>query len=594
MRPHLLAPARSLLVLGALLGAACAPPRCPEAPPAAPAKEAAAAPAPAAPPGPRVSISIRPEPGAPSVEVEVHAAAEPEALATFSIAPPGGPAALHVKSVRDDQGSMDARVSARPDGRVSLTLPRAAAGEVHLAYAVDASPRAGAVVPGVETDPNRFEAAGEPLLLLPDGLDDRAVKATIAVASDRYVLPTDGPNFTGAASSFGVGGTREATVRGRELRRGVYFAGILGRALFDGHEGHDEAAWLGYTAFDPRPIAADVAAFRTAARELFRGGDEAPFTLLLATDNRPPGAFAVARRARSVLVRVGSGEPWSAPVRIAVAAEVLHAWIGERLWVGPDDAAHEAEAYWFTEGVTRHLARDLNFRFGLVTARELLDEVHGLLGLAATSPRRAERNAELAAHAREPGAVPLLVARGALYATAVHARIRAKSKGKHGLEDVLRGLFQKAREARGAVPVSAWIEAVSAELGAGEAAVFARAIGEGRADELPDDALGPCFRRAPRTYEAFDLGFDDDATRAAEGRKIAGLRPGGPAERAGLRAGDALVEAVFGRGRSDATVTLTVERGGEKKTLRYLPAGPRAKGTGFVRRSEVPDEACAR
>src|SRR5689334_140020 len=102
--PHL-ALARSILVLGAVLAAACAPPRCPEAPPAVPPKEAAAAPAPGTPPGPRLSIAIRPEPGAPSVEVEVHALADPEALATFSFAPPGGPAALHLKSVRDDQGS---------------------------------------------------------------------------------------------------------------------------------------------------------------------------------------------------------------------------------------------------------------------------------------------------------------------------------------------------------------------------------------------------------------------------------------------------------------------------------------------------------
>jgi hypothetical protein len=55
-----------------------------------------------------------------------------------------------------------------------------------------------------------------------------------------------------------------------------------------------------------------------------------------------------------------------------------------------------------------------------------------------------------------------------------------------------------------------------------------------------------------------------------------------------------LVDAVIGRGRSDVAVTLTVERGGEKKTVKYLPAGARAKGTGFVRKQDVPDEACAK
>jgi hypothetical protein len=50
----------------------------------------------------------------------------------------------------------------------------------------------------------------------------------------------------------------------------------------------------------------------------------------------------------------------------------------------------------------------------------------------------------------------------------VHARIRAKSKGKRGIEDVLRGLLGKARQARGALPTKAWLDAVGAELGADE------------------------------------------------------------------------------------------------------------------------------
>jgi hypothetical protein len=592
--------APSLAALAALLVPACAPPRCPEAVPVAPSAAAAAPAATAATPaGPRVAFTIHPKPGAPSVAVEVRVAAEPEALATFSMAPPGGVAALHLTSVRDDQGPLDAVPVAGPAGRVVLTLPRRAVGEVRLAYAIDASARAGTVVPGVDPDANRFLASGEPLLLLPDGLDDRAVRATVTVDCAGYVVDDGHESMVDGASSFGVGGVREVTVRGRELRRGVYVAGALGRALFDAAEGHDEAVWLGYTSFDPRPIAADVAAFRTAAREVFRAGEETPLTLMIVPDGRLPGAFAAARRARSVIVRVGAGEAWTGPVRIAVATEVLRAWIGERLWIGRDDAEHEAESYWFTEGVTRHLAREMLFRFGLITPREMADEVHGLLGLRATSPRRAEGNAALAAHAREPGVVPLLVARGAVYATGVAARIRAGSKGKRGLEDVLRGLLQKAREARGPLPAAAWREAVRAEraevgAGAEEDALYRSAIEEGRADDLPDAALGPCFRRAPRGYEAYDLGFDEEATRAAPEQKLAGLRAGGPAERAGLREGDLLVEAVIGRGRSEVAVAITVSRGGEKKTVKYLPAGARAKGTGFVRKTDVPEEACAR
>jgi predicted metalloprotease with PDZ domain len=124
--------------------------------------------------------------------------------------------------------------------------------------------------------------------------------------------------------------------------------------------------------------------------------------------------------------------------------------------------------------------------------------------------------------------------------------------------------------------------------------MFAKVLDAGKIDDLPDDALGPCFRKAKRDYQAYDLGFDEDATRASADRKVAGVRAGGPAERAGLRAGDVLEDAVIGRGRSDVPVTLTVERGGEKKTIKYLPAGARAKGVGFVRKQDVPDDACAK
>src|SRR5690606_37221536 len=114
-----------------------------------------------------------------------------------------------------------------------------------------------------------------------------------------------------------------------------------------------------------------------------------PLTLLFIPDARPPGEFVAARRGASVAVLLGVSEPWSAPLRIATATEIIHGWIGAALWVGPTDAGHEAEAYWFTEGVARGLARDLLFRFGLISPADLLDEMHGLAAVAATSPHRA-------------------------------------------------------------------------------------------------------------------------------------------------------------------------------------------------------------
>ncbi|MFO0755871.1 MAG: hypothetical protein U0359_05240 [Byssovorax sp.] len=562
--------------------------RCPEVKPPSSASPVASAtpsatPA-AAPEGPRVSIALRPGEGAAQLVVSVTARGEPAALTRWSIeAPDAG--AVKLTSLRDDRGPIAARFD---EAAHAVVLPAPPAGEVHFEYTVDSHPRPLAIKAGVDLDPNRMEASGEAFLLLPDALDDRPVEATITFDTESL-----GETYH-AATSFGFGNARTTRARGRDLREATYLFGPVGRALFETLEGHDEAAWLGYTSFDPRPIAADVAAFRTAVGNLFgdRAGEE--LTLLIVADTRPSGAFHVRRRARSVLAHVGVGEPWSAPVRISVATEVIHGWIGGRLWIGPEGPAHEGEAAWFTEGVARHLARDLLFRFGLITSDELLAEVHGLIGALATSPRKNEPNAALGKQPFTPGALPLLVSRGALYATRIDALLRKKTAGKKGLPELLRALYDAAKEKQKALPTSAWTGAIAKELGDAEAANFAAIIDEGKSLDLPDGALGPCFRAEKRRYQAFDLGFDEEATMRSPDRAIAGLRPGGPADKAGVKEGDQITDQVIARGRADVPVELHLARGGEKKTIRYLPAGASGPGQGFSRKKDVPEEACTR
>ncbi|NUQ78867.1 MAG: hypothetical protein HUU21_35530, partial [Polyangiaceae bacterium] len=447
--------------------------------------------------------------------------------------------------------------------------------------------------PVVEVDADFFRAVGQTLIALPEAAANEIVSADITIDMSDYSSTSSNAPVFGAASSFGVGASKQVKVRGREILEAAFFVGRMGSAIFNATEGHDEAAWFGYTTFDPRPIAADVAGFRTAAGQIFRDNENRPATFFILPDGRNAGAFVAARRAGGVIVQVGVGEPWSGPVRIAVASEILKAWIGERLFIGPSAPGQEAESYWFTEGVTRHLARDLLFRFGLITPSELLDEVHGLIGMRVTSPFQGQPNKALAARASEPGVLPVLVARGALYATRADAEIRAKSNGKTSLDDVLRALYAKARAERGPLPVSAWTEAISKEIGGDEAGAFAAMIENGGEIRIPDAAFGPCFRAAARRYEAFDLGFEE-AREPKDTRKIESVRAGGPADKAGLRAGDVIVEAKFTRGRSDVPASITVERGGEKKTITYRPAGPSVPGQGWARKKEIPDESCAR
>lgn len=547
-----------------------------------------------------------------AVDVEITAAADDPAALTRWTLSEGLPDRLRGAIAIDASGSIPLTISAAPQG-AELRLARAPRGAVRLRYRLPAAPLSSSLAGFVEADPDRFRADGQALLALPAALDDRVVP--VALRIDAAEIGVEG-QLRGAASSFGVGAARDLVTRVRDLRRAVYLAGPMGTAVFDAPEGHDEAAWIGYTTFDPRPVSADLASFRTAVGQLFRDRAAPPQTLLIVADARPTGEFMASRRAASVLLHLGVSEPWSAPVRIATAVEVLRFWIGEQLWIGPTEPGREPEAYWFTEGVTRHLARDLLFHYGLISPAELLDELHGLAAIAATSPHRGLGVAELARRAKEPGVIPLLVARGALYAGRLNGLLKAaapKSKPSGdavgpaagpeaparpaALADLLRDLLAEARSRRGPLPTSAWVDAVSKALGAREAEAFQALLERGERGapiELPDGALGPCFRGARRRYEPFDLGFDLSATNQAPDRALVGLRADGPAARAGARAGDLLVHADFARGQPDQEAKLTLTRGEREITVRYRPAGKGAEGQGWVRVPGVGDEACVR
>jgi predicted metalloprotease with PDZ domain len=368
----------------------------------------------------------------------------------------------------------------------------------------------------------------------------------------------------------------------------------MGTAIFDALEGHDEAAWFGYTAFDPRPVSADTAAFRTAAAEFFGERSSTPQTLLIVPVPGMAGAFMASRRTQSVLMHVAVADTWSAPLRISTAVETLHAWIGERLWVGPEEPARVYEGAWFADGFARHLARDLLFRFGLVTPLEMAAEVNSLESSIAMSPLTNESNAALAKRTKEPGVVPMLVARGTLYALLVDAGIRQKTNGKRSVNDVIRDLYKKAKEKRGPLPTSAWSDAVLAELGSSGPKDFAEIIEKGGNFDIPANALGPCFRKETRNFFKYDLGFDDASSRKTDPPKIVGVRKDGPAYRAGLRDGDEVIKIQRSPGRSDVEAVVVVTRNGKDETIRYAPAGAKVKGRGWVRVADVPDEKCAK
>ncbi|MBS2013761.1 MAG: hypothetical protein JST00_12790 [Deltaproteobacteria bacterium] len=449
--------------------------------------------------------------------------------------------------------------------------------------------------PGSETEAastmieaSRFRTLGSAALALPRSFLSKKVELHLDVDARAVDAPI-------AASSFAIGKGRAATsfeATGDELRRAAILAGPGGQAAFDMPEGKDESAWLGYTSFDPRAVAAEIAAFRTLLNEYFwRGLEPHPATAFFVTDARPRGRFRVARQANGVIVALSGNELYDAPIRLAVAHELVHAWIGQRIWVGSAEPGREAESFWFHEGVARWVAREQLVRAGLLSPEDLASEVNRLLAIVTTSAHASRSSNDLAGDAaRTPAIVSLLVARGALFATLADARVREATKGESSFDDVVRAIAKRALDTRGPLPA----DAVHVELSrlAGEArarADFDDVVTSGRRTRLPDDALGGCFEARDATYEVRDEGVDVPASRAAG--LVVGLDPRGLAARAGLREGDRVVSIDVAAGVGQKT-RIAVEREGAKVTVAYDPVSGTRRGQSFRRRAGLSDTAC--
>jgi hypothetical protein len=579
----------ALACAGLVSACAAAPAPCPAAPAAsssapvivaAPVSEHPAPPAPDA----DIALLLRPTPGpAPFVHVEVTLPRGETGATPWRIVRGSLERVVHA-TAHDASGDATLEVAAASPG-VELRPGRSLGGATTIAYDVLVGDDAPDDPFGLFVVDDRFRGAGERLVALPES----------ATAEARVLLKVDGDPLraSGGASSFGAGAVRRATVPARALQYASYLAGSLGGSVIDDPAaGHDEGAWLGYTSFDPRPTVAELSQFRSALRELLRSRGGLPETYLIVSQTRPIGSFTTTPRWASVLLQVGPGEPWSPPLRLSMAQQLARRWIGGELRVATEPG-RDAEGWWFSEGVSRYLATLLLSRLGSLTPDDVRDVVAGELSVVATSPHRALDNAHLAELAvKDETARATIMARGALYALRQAATIRARTKGAHGLVEVLASLVEKAEEKeQGTLPVSAWRDAVGREdPDAGK--TFDALVVQGGPPALPPDALGPCFRPGTGEYVAYDPGFDVEAMRASKDARVSGVRPGGPAARAGLADGD-VVESMQGRdGESDVPVKLVFDRAGTKKTLTYLPRGAHGRGQTWSRVRGIKDEKC--
>ncbi|MEY4550304.1 MAG: hypothetical protein RL685_6499 [Pseudomonadota bacterium] len=550
-----------------------------------------------------------------------------------------GPASA-LRSWRAPQlaGALDVRVTLSPDGcagapvtqqlhvvggeLLALSLPQQAATvTLRLEYTVPPQPLA---PPHWRLEPNWFLAYGRRLLLLPA---DRGWSADVQVEID----PSSYGEAAGGVSSLGLA-QRSAPepihVTVPALEQTLFAAGWLGSAVFDAPEGHDEAAWFGSTLFDVRLMAAEVASFRTAVREVLHDATARPLTLLLMADLEQ--GFEARRAPISVLVRVAASERLAAGLRLEVLQQVIKEWIGGQLSVQEDGV----EPLWFGEGLSRYLARELALEFGLITPEEFAADINSLMAMQAvlaqhecthtpaknsatdaaakdtaangtaangTAANGAAAKDETAAEAEGSSsscARVLEAARGILHATELDTALRAQ---RSSLIDVLTGLLR--RGGSGALSPSDWRAALESAGGSAEKKKGSPKQGSPavRAHEaflaagarpllLPSNVFGPCFVREPTRFVESRLSFVlERSAEPAAPLRVTAVDPASPAEVAGLRPDTLLRRIEHVPYDPRRSIRLTLQDG---LILEYRGSEARVPGFAWRRVPGVKDERC--
>jgi len=277
------------------------------------------------------------------------------------------------------------------------------------------------------------------------------------------------------------------------------------------------------------------------------------------------------------------------PVLASITAhEMIHAWNVKRLRPADMmpyryDRPQPTPLLWVSEGITDYYADLVLVRGRVIDSTTFLAVTEGKIQNVIDRPAISLNDASLTTWVHPlDGTEYIYYDKGSLVGLLLDMEIRSASGNRHGLDDVMRTLYQTAyRRGRGFTTADFWAAASQAAGGKSFTDFAARYV-DGR-DALPwrTDAPLAGFRYQVDTVMVPRLGVNtlSDSSRVA----VTAITPGSAAAEAGLQAGDELVRvgdvAVEGNdwgnvfraryGAAGGTVVpVVVRRAGEERTLR--------------------------
>lgn len=342
--------------------------------------------------------------------------------------------------------------------------------------------------------------------------------------------------------------------------------GPVQHAVFVGEHGEDRTVFYGASAFDTRSVAGEIAVLRSQIERAFGVAVGAAWrtevVLGAGTPDaivRPPHVVAVER---GITMALDADRGWSAESRLALAATLAGVWLRRAL--GPSDALAERAV---VAGLARGIAREEVFALGLISPDEYADDLD----------RDEARIAEARAVARR-GDGRWLAGLAAVHA--VDVAIATWIVRERGGVGIVGTLIDRTRSGSAS---QRWA-AVLAEL---DAAPVPGPGDDPLARPRARRRLGRCIAARTRTIAITDPGFDLAPEPDARGLAVvAGIVPGGAAERANLAVGDALVAI------TEATGSVVVLRA-DGPVVVELPGAPRRTSRrGWQRIPTIADDRC--
>lgn len=342
-----------------------------------------------------------------------------------------------------------------------------------------------------------------------------------------FVTPQDGVNYPtqfrwdlsdlapGSITTSGITDVNDVRAPLQTLAQTFFMAGPLHRYPATGERDGFVAYWHGTTRWDAPRDMAWVASMYEYMRKFY--GETGPRRYRVMGRMLPPPAYGGTALANHFIINGLNAQYDSSDIGplLLLTHEVGHLFVRGLQNPGGGGPSNN----WFTEGLNEYYAISHALRSGLATPKMVLDEINLQTRNYFTNPRKNMPADSVAMNnpLTDVMAQNISYERGTLFWAEMDSRIRAASKGKRNLDNVMIPLITRATkaggdESAGNGPRPGWftpaelVDSLVKEAGPSARALYDSVVVRGK-DIVPSkNAFGPCFELRPAKTQGRYLG----------------------------------------------------------------------------------------